>query len=160
VICNQRVGGSNPSVGSRKINPSTLPGLNLGVCHSAQAQVEGSGLILSGAFGPVLMARFGTAEVSTGLIQPGKPVSLSYNPSPYRTKISPPLQSPNHLGRLDRQVPRKPPPWRRGGVRGTIKTIFPLLASRSPLRVREAPACGREASQLLFPNAICIPFVI
>ena len=101
LICNQRVGGSNPSVGSRKINPSTIPGLKFGVCHSARAQVEGSGLILSGAFGPVLMARFGAAEVSTGLIQPGKPISLLYNPSPYRTKISLRLQSPNHLGRLD-----------------------------------------------------------
>jgi len=49
-------------VGSRKINSSTIPGLKLGVCHSALAQVEGSGLILSGAFGPVLMAMFGAAK--------------------------------------------------------------------------------------------------
>jgi hypothetical protein len=29
-----------------------------------------------------------------------------------------------------------------------MKTVFPLLASLSPLRAREAPVCGRGASQM------------
>jgi hypothetical protein len=32
------------------------------------------------------------------------------------------------------------------GGRGTIRMKFPLLASPSPLRAREAPPCGRRAS--------------
>jgi hypothetical protein len=45
---------------------------------------------------------------------------------------------------LDRQVPLDLA--YKAVVKGTIKTIFPLLALRSPLRAREAPASGREAS--------------
>jgi hypothetical protein len=37
-----------------EINPSIYPNLKPGVCPSARAQVEGSGLILSGALHPVL----------------------------------------------------------------------------------------------------------
>ena len=40
----------------------------------------------------------------------------------------------------DRQVPR-PASAGWAGSRGTIKMKFLLLASRSPLRAREAPAC-------------------
>jgi hypothetical protein len=62
--------------------------------------------------------------------------------------LSTPLDQKNLFLDLtfDRRMPRKPclvggvPAYRQAG-RGTIKTIFPLLAIRSPLRAREALAC-------------------
>src|SRR4030067_2846747 len=53
-----------------------------------------------------------------------------------------------HLN-FGRQVPR-PALAGWAGSRGTIKMRFHLLAFGSPLRVREAPACGRGASHLAF----------
>jgi hypothetical protein len=48
------------------------------------------------------------------------------------------------LWHLTGKVPRKP--RLVGGVKGHNKIIFHLLASRSPLRARETPPCGRGAS--------------
>ncbi len=54
---------------------------------------------------------------------------------------------------VGRQVPCTSPAL-EAGVRGTIKRIFPLLTSCSPLRARKAPACGRRASQIIGRNLI------